>query len=141
MTQTTCTQFCVPIPNTPGTLGKLTQALSKEGCNITGIMIEDLGDVSYVRFNADDEGGVRKVLKAAGYQVFETPAFCVEVPNRPGELHKLAKSLGEQGVNIRHIYGTTDGAETCKLMVIVDQTEKAQSFFKKFGEKMENAVR
>ena len=130
-------QYGVPIPNTPGTLGKFTQVLHKEGINISGIMIESVGDVSFVRFTVDKETGLKKLLEHAGYQVFETPVFCLELPNRPGELSRLAKYLGDEDINIRHIWGLADGDHRARIAVVLDQPEKARSLLVRYTEKLE----
>ena len=120
------TQYSVPLPDKPGMLHKVTQALHKEEINLCGIMTESLGNVAYVHFLAEKENNIPKLLKTAGFQVFESPAFWLELPNRPGELNKLAKRLGDEGINILHVYGTTNGGETARIALVVSEPEKAR---------------
>ncbi|MBI4249176.1 MAG: hypothetical protein HY611_06715, partial [Elusimicrobia bacterium] len=77
--------------------------------------------------------GVKKLLENAGFQVLETPAYCVELPNRPGELNKLAKALASKSINIHQIYGSADGGQNAKLIVSVDQIPKAAPIFAKWA--------
>ena len=135
-----CRQLCVCIPNTPGTLGKMTAVLHRKKMNITGVMIEDLGDVSYVRFNCNKPAMVKRIMHRAGYECFANSGFCVEMPNKPGMLCKMAKTLGSKGINIRHIYGTTYVGKSCCMMVMVDQPSKAMPILMKFCRQMRGRI-
>ncbi len=130
------TQYSVPTYDKPGTLGKITGILAGKGCNIAGFLTESLGDVAYIKFIVDDETGVAQALKAQGYQVFETPAFCIHLANKPGEVSEMARTLGENKINIRHVYGTTDGTANAKVVVSVDNPEKAKNILQKIAEKV-----
>ncbi|MBI4248073.1 MAG: ACT domain-containing protein [Elusimicrobia bacterium] len=127
------TEFSVPAYDKPGTLAKLTQVLSQKGINITATTTLSLGDVAYMRFVVNNENGVKKILENAGFQVLETPAYSVELPNRPGELNKLAKALASKSINIHQVYGSVDGGQNAKLIVSVDQIQKAAPIFAKWA--------
>ncbi len=56
----------------------------------------------------------------------------VEVPDRPGELGKLAAALGDAGVNIDAI-GANSGAGRSYISLIVDQPARARAVLKSAG--------
>lgn len=127
------TQYSVPVKNTPGQLHKIAKLLAKEQVNIIGITSETISDVGYVRFLAERSVTVKKIMEGQGFQVFETPAFCVALPNRPGELARLTEVLEENGVNIETIYGTANGGEHSRLILTVNRPEKAEKLLAQFA--------
>ncbi|MBI4669774.1 MAG: hypothetical protein HY747_11450 [Elusimicrobia bacterium] len=126
MPKTKWTQWTVPLTNEPGTMAKITKTLATAKVNITAFTSDGAGDVAWFRFLTETDTNVRPTLEEAGYQVFETPAIEVELPNRPGELSRLAKILGDKGINIQTTYATACCCCDCGHIVLtVDQTEKA----------------
>ena len=130
------TQYSVPTYDRPGALGKITGILAEKGCNIAGIFTQSLGDTAYVTFIADNDTGIAQTLKAQGYQLFETPAFCIHLANKPGALADMARTLGENNINIWHVYGTTDGTTNAKLVISLNNPEKAKAVLQKIAEKV-----
>lgn len=135
MTKQTVTQFSVPVENEPGKLYKVSQVLSREGINITGIMTESLGDVAFIRFMADNEQKVHRLLENAGFDAIERRVFQIDLPNKPGELTRVAKALADEDVNILCVYGTADSCETAKVVLVVDHPEKAEPILSRWMEK------
>ena len=135
MTKQTMTQYSVPVPNEPGTLHKVTQVLYREGVNLTGIMTESLGNAAFIHFLADKENNIPKLLKSAGFQVLENQVFCLELPNRPGELNRLAKRLGDEDINILNVYGATNGGETARVILVVNEPDKAKPILAEWTQK------
>ncbi len=127
------TQFRVTVPNLPGMLAKVTSLLLRNKINITGMMTESLGDVVHIRLLADRESGVTRVLENAGYPVLEVQVFKIDVPNKPGGLNRLAKALAEEDVNILCVYGTASVGARAKIVLAVDQQEKAAPIVAKWG--------
>jgi len=125
------TQFSVPVLNVPGTMAKVTSLLAKEGINLLAVNTESLGDVAFIRFIPEKPEGVKRLLERAGFQVLETEVFYVEIANRAGELNKLAKALGDAGVNILSVYATTTAQDTAKVALAVDDVRKANAIVDK----------
>lgn len=119
------TQFTVPVINTPGQLGKITDLLLKEKINISGIEAHVTGNVSFVRLTTTETPSkVNGILAGAKYAPIQTPVASVTIPNTPGELNKLTKFLVEQGLNITGVYGTTPvGAPTTTLLLSIEATD------------------
>lgn len=134
-------QYSIPVKNESGQLHKIAIALAKEQVNVIGIASETIGDVGYVRFLAEKDLTVKKVLENQGFQVFETRVFCVALPNRAGELARLTEILEENGVNIETIYGTTNGGEHARLVLAVNRPEKAEKLLAQFADGLEFANR
>lgn len=136
------TQYTVALKNAPGQVHRVAAALAKEKINILGVSSETIGDVGYVRFVAEKGLDVRRALKDIGGEVFERKAFCVPLLNRYGELARLTKALAEAGVNVETLYATAgDEAERCRLVLCVDQAEKAGKVLSAFAEGLALAAR
>lgn len=130
MNKQTMTQYAVIVPNKMGSLAQVTQVLAKESVNIDCILTECHGDIATFRFVCDKE--CKKKLESAGMQVLEQQVLCVELPNRPGELNKLCKTLADRHVDIACLYGSAQGS-MCKLVLSVDQPEKAAPVVQEAG--------
>jgi hypothetical protein len=120
-------QYTVVIKNAPGELHRLTEALARADINILGVSAGALGDVSCVRFIVEKNQDVGRALGGLGVSVFESPAYCVLLPNRPGELARLTKALAAAGVNIETLYGA--GVEEnglSRVILAIDFAEKAR---------------
>jgi hypothetical protein len=128
----TVSQFRVTLPNLPGELAKLTKLLLKSRINITGLTTESLGDVAHVRLLASPERDAFAVLDHAGFDVLQVPVFQLEIGNKPGRLDRLARLLGEEGVNILCVYGTGSG-DKARLVLAVDEPERARPILTEWG--------
>ena len=128
----TVTQFSVLTQNEPGQLAKLTQVLSREGVDLSGVVTERLGDSSAIRFVTRKENGLRKKLETAGFPVLESEAFQLEFANRPADFNRLATLLANEGINILNLYSTTHGAKA-RCVVTVDNPESAAKILARNG--------
>ena len=55
----------------------------------------------------DSNAKTKKALAKLGIESKEEDVVAVEMPNRVGELEKVAKKIADAGININYIYGTT----------------------------------
>jgi hypothetical protein len=117
-------QCAVVVANQPGNLSKVTQLISDEGVNIEFAMTQSLGDIASLRFIFDKNDRLRKKLRCAGYQVLESQVFSIELPNRPGELNRLAQRLAKEEIDIRYLYAMPQGANS-RVVFAVDDAEEA----------------
>jgi len=78
-----------------------------------------------VRVAVDTEHKVSHVLTGAGFTTIETFLISIEIPDKPGQLLRLAKVLGENGINITTVYGTSFGGSSGRLLLNVSDTDKA----------------
>lgn len=120
----TVTQYSVLTSNEPWMLAKVTQLLSREDINISGMMTMNVGDNASIQFLAARNLGLREKLEQAGLRVLENEVFHLRLPNRPAQLNKLCEGLAEKSISVRSLYGTVDG-DAVKLVLAVDQPENA----------------
>jgi hypothetical protein len=124
-------QYVVFAANQPGKLSRLTSLLAQEGVNIDSFLMESYGDFASFRFYAEKASGLRSTLESEGYQVIEEKALRFELPNRPGEFDALARKFSEQGISVRYLYGTSQGA-TAKIVASFDKPAEAAGIVKEY---------
>ena len=118
-------QYTVFIPNVPGALRKFVELFANEGVNIIGIASEIRDDSGVVRIAVDADRKVSHVLTGAGFTTIETYLISLEMPDKPGQLLRLAKVLGENNINITTVYGTSFGGASGRLLLNVSDTDRA----------------
>jgi len=123
-------QYTVFLPNIPGALSKFVELFSNEGVNIIGIASEIRDDSGVVRVAVEADRKVSTILTGAGFTTIETSMISLELPDRPGELLRLTKILGEHNINITTVYGTSVGGATGRLLLNVSDTDRALEVLK-----------
>jgi hypothetical protein len=123
-------QYTVFLPNVPGALSKFVELFANEGINIIGIASEIRDDSGVVRIAVDADLKVSHILTGAGFTTIETSMLSVELPDKPGELLRLTKILGENNINITTVYGTSLGGASGRLLLNVTDADKALEVLK-----------
>jgi hypothetical protein len=107
--------FIVDLPNRPGSLADVTEALGAGGVNITATGATTSGSTGTVAFSADDEAAARGVLQANGWDFREVELVVASLDHRPGSLGEAARRLATAGVNLESMFAT--GMEGGKVQV------------------------
>lgn len=111
-------QLALFLDNRPGTLARTCQALAKAGVNITAISISDTVDHAVVRFIVSDVAKATAALEQLHVPVQQRDVVVLDVPNRPGELARVAERLTEAGINIEYAYATWNAAQQSNVLVL-----------------------
>lgn len=126
-------QISVFVENKPGRLAAITEVLYKKGINLRAFMIADAGDFGIVRMVVDKTEEAFNALKSAGFAVTLNDVLAVEVEDKPGELYRISKALGEEGVNIEYVYAFTSEKHKALIIFRVDELAKAKAVLEKLG--------
>ena len=119
-------EFTVTIADKPGALGACFQALADRGLNILAFQSYVEEGESLARLVVDDPRTAKTVLGTLGLIFEQTEAAVVSLPNRPGELGRAAKLLGEKKINIDYSYcGIEPGSAHGLLVFGGDNLTKA----------------
>ena len=87
-----------------------------------------------MRIIVDDAYKTSCILKEAGYVVSITPVLAVEMPDEPGSLYRIVKTLGDGGINLEYMYAFLTRKEATAYMVLrVEDNEKAAEVLSKNG--------
>ncbi len=106
------------MPNKVGLLSEVTTAIAGAKVNITAICAYGMGNTAYFMLTTNSNAKVKKALATLGVIIEERDVVEVEVPDKPGELQKIAKKIAEAGVDIEYMYATASSGkkETCIFM-------------------------
>jgi hypothetical protein len=100
----------VRVPNSPGTLLQVADALGRGGVNIEGASGHEAGDAGLLHILVLDAERGRRTLLNAGVEIeAERAVVVVEVENRPGGAAAVLRLVANAGVNIDLLYTTLDG--------------------------------
>lgn len=115
------------LKNKPGTLADMGETLGKNGINMEGLCGFPLKNEALVHILVEDEVTTRWILENAGFEVRAVREVLVldigHIVGKPGTGGKVARKIGNAGVNIDLIYF----AENNRLVLGVDDFKKAQA--------------
>ena len=114
---TTRTELSIILPNRPGTLGEVTNALAKAKVNLLAIDASGGFEYNIVRIVPDKAAKARAVLRRKGLDVGETKVLCIPAHDKPGALARMADALGGAKVNIDYLYATAGCPQSEALIV------------------------
>ena len=112
-------QLSFSMPDRPGLLSEVTNVVRKAKVDITAICAYAMDNSAFFMLNTDSSAKARKALASLGVAVEEEGVVAVEMPNKVGELEKVAKKIAEAGINIGYMYGT---AATGKTSICIFKT-------------------
>jgi len=114
------------IENRPGALADMGELLGKNGINMEGLCGIPLNDKAIIHILVEDDTVARFVLEEAGFEISGVREVIVHdigpIAGKPGTGGKIARKIGNLGVNIDLIYL----AEHNKLVIGVDDINRAR---------------
>ena len=117
----------IVMKNKPGMLADMGEILGQNNINMEGICGFPLNDEGIIHILVEDETTTKWVLEAAGFEVRAVREVLVmdigHIAGKPGTGGKMARKIGDAGVNIDLIYF----AEHNKLVIGVDNMEKTRA--------------
>src|SRR5437867_13232365 len=98
-------ELTVSMPNKPGQLAALADALGKAGVNIQALSASTAAGKGVIRVVPSDPAKAKRALKSAKIRVSgERDVLEIRLSNKPGALARVAKRLGKAKVNIDSAY-------------------------------------
>ena len=122
----TVKQISVFLENKPGRLGDFTDILSRNHIDMRALSLAEAEDFGIVRIIVDDVYNASTVLKDEGYVFSITKVLAVAIPDEPGGLAKVIRTLGDNGVNVEYMYAFTTRKKGLAYMILrVEDNQKA----------------
>lgn len=122
------TEFSVKLPNRPGELARLTDALHKDGINIRTVSTEPKAEV--IRLVTANPEKSREILKRANMQFSERNLLVLKLEDKPGELAKVSGALAKEGINIDAAYMLDKQDRRVHVALAVSDEQKAKNILK-----------
>lgn len=121
-------EFSVKLPNRPGEMSRLTDALRQHGVNIRTISTEPKAEM--VRLVTSDADRGREALSKANMEFSERNLLVAKLEDKPGELARVASELAREGVNIDAAYMLDKDSSHVHLALAVSDEAKAKNVLK-----------
>jgi len=121
-------EFSVKLPNRPGELARLTEALHKDGINIRTVSTEPHAEV--VRLVTSDPGKSRESLRRADLEFSERNLLVARLEDKPGELARISSELAKEGINIDAAYMLDKDSKHVHVALAVSDEQKAKNILK-----------
>jgi hypothetical protein len=118
-------EFRILLPNEPGQLSKICDALHKNGVNIRTIA----GIATHkptVAVITDQEDKTREVVAKLGLKFKEVELLTIRLTNMPGEIAFYAKKLADANINIDAIYLVGESTSGGEIAFAVSDPERAK---------------
>jgi hypothetical protein len=122
------TDLGVSVPDSPGGLADVGEALGNAGINIEGLCGVGLGDRGVIHVLVEDASAARSALEGAGLSVeSEADALVSDLPagqvDTPGVMGQMARAVANAGVNMRAVYLATGN----RAVAVTDDNDKARA--------------
>ncbi len=134
-------QISVFVENKPGRLAAVTEKLYEKQINIRAFTIAEAGDFGIIRMVVDKTDEAYRTLKDAGFTVSLTDVLAVEVEDKPGSLYRIAKALGDAGINIEYVYAFTSEEHKALIILRVNNVEEAKKVLEGLGVLFKGEIR
>ncbi|HEX3036127.1 MAG TPA: hypothetical protein VHT73_13575, partial [Thermodesulfobacteriota bacterium] len=92
----------------------------------------EMEDKAYFMLTTDSNAKAKRALAKLGVDTTEDEVIAVEIPNKVGEMQKVAKKIADAGINIVYMYGTSGtGKSPVGLFKTSDNTKTARMINRK----------
>ena len=127
-------QISVFVENQPGSLMRITSALSEAKINIRAVASFDTPEFGILRLVVDQPVQAKEYLTSKGFVVRVQDVIGAELKDEKGNLNQMLKILAEGEISIGYIYSFVIRENKSPVMVFhSDNNEKARAVLKEAG--------
>lgn len=120
-------QLDVDLPDHPGELSKILETLAAEQINIDAMSANSGAGHSYVSLITDQPIKARQSLAKAGYGCMQRTVIVISVQDTPGAFARLARKLGDAGIDIQSVVQLENVGDRVQLAIGVDNLDAARA--------------
>lgn len=99
-------QLSFSLPSKIGLLSEVSSFITAAKINIEAICAYEMSEQGFFMLMTDNHTKTKKILSHMGATVSVDDIITVEMPNKVGELQKIAKKFSDAGIDINYIYGS-----------------------------------
>ncbi len=127
-------QISIFLENRSGRLAEITGILAEADVNIRALSLADTADFGILRVVVNAPGKAMQVLKENGFTVAKTEMVALELPDRPGGLAGILRTLHTAGINVEYMYAFVQKMEDNAIVIFrFDDPEKASRALREAG--------
>lgn len=108
-----------------GLLADISYVLGKAGVNIESLSVDVVGKNAIVALSVKDPNRALGMLQKSGYNAAELDSIVIKIPNKPGEMTKIANMLSDEGVNVENMHTLSIDNNHGVFSLAVDKPRKA----------------
>lgn len=123
-------EFDVYVQDKPGELANVCEMLGSHGVNIRAVASERSTNRPMIKVVTDDEATTKSALLRSGITYDIKDVIAVKMPDRPGELGRVARKLARAMVNVDSIYILNKENGMTEIAFTVDNVKKAEGILK-----------
>lgn len=97
-------QLSVFVENSPGHLRAPCQVLADAGINLATLSLADTRQYGILRLIVRNWQEAKATLEAAGFAVHVNEVLAIEVPDRPGGLADVLRTIEKANINVEYMY-------------------------------------
>jgi hypothetical protein len=117
--------FRISLPNEPGQLARVCEALSARGVNIKSLA-GIAATPPVLAIITDNEEDTKEALEELGLTYVQDELLIVRLSNIPGEIATISRKFADAGINIESIYMMREIGEEGEIAITVSDFEKAK---------------
>ena len=117
----------VIVPDKPGGLARIANALGDAGINIEMIDGRLAGEIGVITLSTDDDDAALQALLKANLRAVTSDVVVFRLPDKPGALAGVAQLFGEHRINVRTIHIVHRLAGQAVVAVTTDDDSRARS--------------
>jgi hypothetical protein len=110
-------QISVLLRNEPGVLSKILEAISQGNINILGLTINETAAFGELRLVVNDTKKTNELLEKIDVSHNIVKIIVVNIPDKPGELLKIARLLSDNDINIDYMYTLSAGKDSAYIAI------------------------
>jgi hypothetical protein len=99
-------QLSFTLPNKVGLLAEVTIFIAAAKINIEAICAYEMEDEGCFMLITNNTAKTKKILLNMGAEVETDDVIMVEMPNKPGQIHRAAKKISDAGIDVHYVYGS-----------------------------------
>ena len=127
----TIQQLSVFLENRAGQLCEVTELLARNQVDMQALNIAETADYGVLRLIVDAPQKAAALLREHGFIVRETPVVQAPVPDCPGGLSAVLRTIADAEIDIEYMYSVLGQRNGLAYMVFrVDDTEKLDGVLK-----------
>ncbi len=116
--------------NRKGLIAELSELLADNGINILSINAQSEGTSAYLRLRVSPYDQALALLRDVGYQAVSDDVLVLRIPDEPGNLARIARSLADNDVDIRGLTMVQRSESFCIVAVATDNQSLACDILK-----------
>ncbi len=127
-------QISIFLENRSGRLAEITAVLAEAGINIRALSLADTADFGILRLIVNRTEEAMRAFKEHGFTVATNEMVALEIPDQPGGLARVLRTLETAGINVEYMYAFVHkAAEHAVIIFRFDEPERAAQILQEAG--------